>query len=372
MVAMTHTLLEVADCNTTLHYLQAGSAADPLLLASEDDYNALYEQVGAASRKFEELAGKPGTVINQLRGVYSRNKFWRKYLRSSDIDSYPETAWENVLPIAATLTEKVEVVLPDGFGLQVSPAFRVLIYPFGWSTWLSFRIVGDHDLAKLASLTQHLITKQAYRLESSPHDVITLTDLFNRVNKGVREDAFGGKKAKPVNPQELLIVMTVLAKHGGSPSLGALTPDQDVALKTILRPEGPIRPEPVTTFATPLSYGSPSLDFVLHDAQSWFLWAEHLLKPEGRNFNRLRCFHNNMFRSLQQAWVLHNFLMQAIATKDWSPALRDLVERIILLLNSPGGIGGYKNKSLITFLERAEFQASIDAAQKRFAPPGKS
>ncbi|HEX7678195.1 MAG TPA: hypothetical protein VF713_08735, partial [Thermoanaerobaculia bacterium] len=302
-----------------------------------------------------------------LRGICSRNKFWRRYLRASDIDDYAESAWENVLPIAGIPSERVEVVLPQGLGVQVSPELRVLIYPFGWSTWLSFRIVGDHDLTGLATLTAHLLGKQAYTLASSPGQALTITDLFDRINKGVRVEAFGGKKAKPVNPQELLTVMTVLAKSGGGLSLGALEEDQELALKQILRPGGPVATDAITKFSEPLRSGNPLLNFVLHDARSWFIWAEHLLKPEGHNFAHLRCFHNNTFRSLQQVWELHNLLKLALATRTWSPALVEVIEQVLRLLGSPSGVGGYKNHSLLLFLNSAEFQASLAAAEKRLA-----
>lgn len=369
MVTMTHTLFDVADCNTTLHHLQAASTEDPFPLSTAEGYNDLYSTVGWASMEFAPPTGKAAT-LKTLRGICSRNKFWRRYLRASDIDDYADTAWENVLPIAGIPSERVEVVLPQGLNVQVSPELRVLIYPFGWSTWLSFRIVGDHDLADLATLTNHLIAKQAYRLESSPDALLSLTNLLDRINKGVRADAFGGKKARPVNPQELLTVMTVLAKHGGSLSLGALTDDEELALRQILRPEGQVTTDPIMKFSARLRSGNPLLNFVLNDARSWFIWAEHLLKPEGHNFVHLRCFHHNTFRSLHQAWELHNLLMQALATKTWSPALVEIIEQVLLLLGSPGGVGGYKNHSLMTFLNSAPFQASLAAAENRLASPG--
>jgi hypothetical protein len=246
--------------------------------------------------------------------------------------------------------------------LKVSPVPRVLLFPFGWSTWLSFQIVGDHSLQELATLSEHLTDGAAYHLNENVAATLTLTQLFDVVGKGVRNDAYGGKSVA-FNPQDILGVTTVLSKHSGSPSLGALTPEQAAALKRIVRSAGAAQ---APTLAVPLPHGeSKLLDYVLHDGLWWFLWAEHRLLTTGRNAQRLRCYHNNTFRSLAHTWLQQTFLDRTIRTKPWSPTLTDLVESVIRLLTMPN----YKNFSLLAFLERKDFETARTTAQKRLAPP---
>jgi hypothetical protein len=363
MVTLTQTVFDVADCNITLHSLSAGADGAPLPFSSAETYNELYQKIATAKVSYADVVGKPGEILDVLRSAYSSNKFWQRYLGSRDEETYAEEAWQRIVPIVGTLNQKVEVVLPAGMNLQVSPVPRALLFPFGWSTWISFRIVGNHSLEELAALSEHLTDGAAYQLNGNAAATLTLTQLFDVVGKGVRNDAYGGKNAAAFNPQDVLGVTAVLTKHGGSPSLGALTADQAAALKRIVRSAGAAQAQ---TLAVPLPRGeSQLLDFVLHDGLWWFLWAEHRLLPFGRNAHRLRCYHNNTFRSLLHAWLQQTFLDRAIRTKPWTPALTDLVERALLLLATPT----YKNFSLLAFLERKDFETTRATAQKRLAPP---
>jgi hypothetical protein len=364
MVTLTQTVFDVADCNVTLlHYVGAAAPGLPLAFSSADTYNELYQKIAEGKVSCAALLEKPCEILDVLRSAYLPNKFWQRYLGSRDEETYAAEAWQSIVPIAATLNQKIEVVLPAGMNLQVSPVPRVLLFPFGWSTWISFRIVGAHSLEELAALSEHLTDGAAYKMNGNAAAKLTLTEVFDVVGKGVRNDAYGGKNAAVFNPQDILGATTVMSKHGGSPSLGALTADQAVALKRIVRSAGAAQAQ---TLAVPLPHGeSKLLDFVLHDGLWWFLWAEHRLLPFGRNEHRLRCYHNNTFRSLEHSWLLQTFLDRAIRAKPWSPVLADLVERAMLLLTTPT----YKNFSLLEFLERKDFETVRTAAQKRLAPP---
>ena len=182
-----------------------------------------------------------------------------------------------------------------------------------------------------------------------------LQDVFDHVGKGVRED---GYDALVFSSQDVLSVATVLGKHGGSPSLGALSGDESKALKQIIRSGGAA---PVPNLAINLRGGDKLLDFVLHDGFSWFLWAEQRLQPSKRNAQTLRCYHNNTVRSLLQAWLLQEFLAEATRIDPWGAVLTDLVKRAMRLLAIPT----YKNLSTIAFLERKDFQAVRAEVQKR-------
>jgi hypothetical protein len=362
MIILTQTVFDVADCNITLDYLGAGAAGLPLPFSSAETYNKLYQKIAKGKVLYADESGRSGEVLDVLRGAYSPNKFWQRFLGSRDEETYAKAAWQNIVPIVGTLNRKVGIVLPSGMKLQVSPVPRVLLFPFGWSTWISFQIVGEHSLEELAALSEHLTDGAAYQLNGNAAVTLSLTQLFDVIGNAVRNDAYGGKSAA-FNPQDVLGVTTVLSKHGGSPSLGALTADQAAALKRIVRSAGAAQAQ---TLAVPLPKGeSKLLDFVLHNPLWWFLWAEHRLLPFGRNAQRLRCYHNNTFRSLTHAWLQQTFLGRTIRTKPWTPALTDLVESAIPLLEMPN----YKNFSLLEFLGRKDFEITRTTAQKRLAPP---
>jgi len=356
MVTLTQSVFDVADCNITQHYLGAAAADTPLPFTSLEKYNAFYKSIVAKKTKYADVRQQEGVVVDQLRGAYSANKFWQRYLGSRDEETYAESAWENVVPVAATWKQHLEVVLPAGWKVKVAPAPRLLLHPFGWSTWINFLINGEHSLDDLAAITAHLVEGAAYHFAGESGNALTLQQLFDRVGKGVRQDVFGGAA---FTPQDVLTVATVLGKHGGSPSLGALTEEQEKALKRIVRSD---TAAPAKTLAVPLKKGeSELLDFIVHDGMAWFLWAEHRLRPFERNAQRLRCYHNNTVRSLLLAWLLQTFLAQALKIKPWSAALADLAGRATQLLAAPT----YKNLSMLSFLERKEFEAARAGAEKR-------
>jgi hypothetical protein len=365
MLTLTKTLLDIADCNITQHYLGDAAADDPLAFSRAESYNALYARIAVRRTPYEDIRGVAGEALDQLRGTWSTNAFWTRYFGEGDKEFFPPLAWDQVVPIAGTLKERVEIVLPDGFDLQISPVPSVLLYPFGWSTWISFRIAGDHTLGQLAALIEHLTEGAAFRPSGEPAKPLTLMQYLNRVGRGVRNDAFGGKNVAVFNPQNTLAVTTVVGKHRGSLSLGALTQDQEAALKQIVRSAGAT---PAKDLAVALPRGASELvDFVLHDGLSWFLWAEHLLKPSERFASQLGCYHNNTFRSLQHVWLLQTLLERALRIKTWSAALSDLAARVTTLLGDPS----YKNVSMLDFLGREEHVNARAAVEKRLAPPAR-
>jgi hypothetical protein len=360
MLKLTQTVLDVADCNITPHYLTGNAADSPLPFASAQSYDAFYQSIAAARKtKYADVRKQEGAAIDQLRGAFSPNRFWERYLGSKDEETYARDAWENIVPLAATWKQTLSIVLPLPVNVTVRPQPLVLLYPFGWSTWISFKIDGEHSLADLATLTTHLVEGNAYRLGTEAN-ALTLQYVLDRVGKGIRDDVYGGSF---FNPQELLTVTTVLGKHTGSLSLGAMTdPAESQALKRILRSDDTTPPQKL---GIALKKGeSPQRDFVLHDGYSWFLWADYRLKPVERNAQKLRCYHNNTVRSLINVWLLQTFLTQAMKIKPWSAALNDLVDRVLQWLAAPP----YKNFSMISFLERKDFQAARTAAQKRVSP----
>jgi hypothetical protein len=371
MITLTQTIVDVADCNLTLRYFAAAPAASAMPFTAAEPYGTLYESIAQTPRTYADVSGQPGQILAQLRPFYAGNKFWSRYLVSSDLTSYPALAWNSFVPISSTLNQRITVELPKELaGLTVKPEQRVLLYPFGWATWLSFLISGSYSLDDLARLVPYLMSDPAFRLESDPAAPLTLTQLLAGIRKGVQQDAFQGVKPDVMTPPDLLTVTTVLAKHGGGISLGALTSDEEQGLQHLVRPGQPLLQTSVTTMAEPLPLGGdPLLDYVLHDGMSWFIWAEHLLRPEGRLAKRLRCYHNNTFRSLLQARMLQILFKKAVTVKPWSADLSSLVDAAVTLLDSSEGLNDYKNRSLLTFLADDEFQKPVTNVRKRLEPP---
>jgi hypothetical protein len=149
------------------------------------------------------------------------------------------------VPIEVTLKLRIEVVLDTRFNFAVKPIPRVLLYPFGWSTWISLLLVGEHTLAELAEFLPYIFSEKVFKTSNDSvtpatgHPVLSLRHLFDRVANGMRTDAFGGKETKDFDSQDTVVVTTVLAKHGGSLSLGALSTAEKIYLQRIVKPEGP-------------------------------------------------------------------------------------------------------------------------------------
>jgi len=368
MITLTQTIVDIADCNVTLRYFTA-PAPGTMPFSGAGPYETLYAQIAQQVPHYEQVCGAKGNVLEQLRPVYAPNKFWNRYFLSGDVIDYPARVWSRLVPISATLRERLEVILPPALAaMTISPVPRVLLHPFGWSTWLSMRITGSYTLEDLAGLVSYLFTGPAYRYDSNPAAAMTLTQLLGGIRKGVEGDAFGGK-AETATPPDLLTVTTVLAKHGGGVSLGALSNEQEQSLQKLVRPGKPAKNKSVKTMAEALPLGGdPLLDYVLHDGMSWFIWAEHLLKPESRLFRHLRCYHNNTFRSLLQAWLVETLFKQASKMKPWTPELTALLDSAVTLLDSSEGLNDYKNRSLLTFLVSPGFTKAAQTVRQRLTP----
>ncbi|HEY0139605.1 MAG TPA: hypothetical protein VGF48_01850 [Thermoanaerobaculia bacterium] len=373
-ITLTQSIVDIADCNVTLRYFSGsgsgtGTGTGTMPLSGAESYGRLYEQIARMPQQYQEVFATKGTILNRLRAFYAPNKFWTRYL-SSDLGAYADLAWGSFVPISATIVERVEVVLPPHLAvITVSPEPRVLLYPFGWSTWLSLRITGSYSLGELAGVVSHLLTEPAYRYVSQPQEVMNLTHLMSTIGKGVKADAFG-ENARVTAAPDLLTVTTVLAKKGGGVSLGALDEEQEQALLQLIRPgKAPIQNNVKSmSEALPLG-GDPLLDYVLHDDLTWFLWVEHLLKPQGRLMRNLRCYHNNTFRSLLQAWFFQTLFKVAGRTKPWTPELTALVDSVVTMIGPSEGLNEYKNRSLLSFLAHDDFQKPLAIVKKRLAPP---
>lgn len=305
MAIFTKTRVDVADRHTSLYFLNQDSASiDPLGMGSASKYAALYKNVIKDVRPdYNSLAGKAGTVLSKLETEVSASplKYWKYYLGGGPD---PHDAWREAVPFLASVNHRLELSPPSPFSATaiIKPIPKVILYPFGWSTWISVLITGEHTMQDLVALANHLSQQKAIKLLTSGES-LTLGMYFDFVAKGVRSDVFGGS-AKDKTEVSTVLVTTVLEKSGGSFSLGALG-EAKKQLRSLVRPHGPISKEKFEELVVHLvPEGDPDRDvnYVVADQLGRFIWMEDLLQPESVNQMRLECYHHNTFRSLIQAW----------------------------------------------------------------------
>jgi hypothetical protein len=358
MATLTQTRIDIADRHTTLCAFSDGNnkkAAPQLPLGTAKGYTDLYSQAVDTKVPYASLqGGKPGQILKKVFRVYGPEKYWKRYLDGTE--PTPSAAWSAGLPLLGGLNKRIELILPAGFNAKVSPVPQVLLYPFGWSTWISLRIVGEHTLDDLGRLVDHLFRQKSFQIAGAAQPV-ALQTVLDTVSKGVRTDAFCGSATADSEGKSKAIVITVMEKHGGSLALGALSDDQEKNLRRIIRPEGKGSSQPFADLAFQLP-GSEELDYLIIDDLGRFIWLEELLTPGpgDRNYKFLECYHHNSFRSLVQAWHFLGLLTQSAALGTKQPApLKGLVKAARASLEEPQ----FKNASLVGFLKLNEVQKAL-------------
>jgi hypothetical protein len=358
---LTETRIEIADRHTTLYHLRRRRPLDkPLPLGDASGYKKLYARVVEMQRaEYGALAGRTGTVLDKIFPVYSGAKYWRRYLGCQPDES---VVWEGALPLCATIKQRVEITVPYGFDAKLSPLLQVLLYPFGWSTWISIRITGEHSIEDLVSITVHLLNEESFQL-SGAKGPLRLSALFGLVSEGIRADAFGGRKTHDYEASEFAIVDTVLAKHGGGPALGALGEEEQGQLMYLVRPTGGRSRRSFDQLVfrfQPKEELDYDLNYMIADKLGRFIWMEKLLKPEGRNHQWLSCYHNNSFMALVQAWHFEGLLSSSMKEQYKSPRLQELMTNALDRLKQPP----FENASQMAFLQLESVQRLIEPSQK--------
>lgn len=357
MITLTETRIDLADRHTTLYYLgDQSERVGPLRIGKRDRYQELYKEVAEGARvDYSTVApGREATILHKLSPVYSGAKYWTKYLRRApDV----ELVWEEALPLIATLKQKISVLSPESLQDKVSPVPRVLLYPFGWSTWISLRIKGEHTINDLESLITQLFTKKALKRFEDP-SALSMRTFLKRVSDGVRTDAFGGKKTGDLEAAEIALVITVLEKHGGSLALGSLGTNEQNQLAHLVRPDGPssLKSFDELIFHPTRKNDNYDLNYVVIDKLGRFMWIEKLLNPEERNYQLLNCYHHNSFMSLVQAWHWEGLLTQGAELKNQPIDLKELSQTAVKRLKNPG----YKSASVRAFLQSDPVQSLVN------------
>jgi hypothetical protein len=372
MTTLTETAIELADCHTTLYYLGAKAPQPATLpLGTEEDYNAFYKKVATPARvTYEDISGQAGTILGKLSVVYKKNTYWNSFFGTGQLEAYPGLAWKFILPVSCSLKARITFIPDARFKFKVRLIPRALVYPCGWSTWVSLLLNGPHTLEDLAAFNQQLFDGKPFRLDRDPAlaplppSSYSLSQLFEHVADGVRKDVFGAIKAKDFAPRDAVVVTTVRAKHGGILSIDGLNKDQEGQLLRIVKPDGPPLQGAAKDYAYRFERNS-SLKYMVIDNYGRFTWMDDLLQPVDRNYQHLCCYHNNTFFSLVQARHLYQLLTQAARLKTLSNPLAELTDMADENLSSPSYY--YENASLRAFL-RATAVADARKKMEKFDP----
>jgi hypothetical protein len=343
-ITLTETRIEITDRHTTLCFLQDPSAAGPL---GALDYTVLYAQVfSSIDATFDLISPKTlSPLLNRLFSICEKTnrRFWREYL--DGVEFYPGLTLREGIPLRATIRPRLSLQLPDNFPAKVAPVIYVLLYPFGWSTWISLRVTKDHTVDDLASLLPILFQSKAWSLndETSP---MTLDDLFDDMSGELRDQVFAGNETRDRSARDRISMITVLSKNGSSYSYKSLNGAQQDQLKSLVTPKGPLSKRPLAERIYSASERRPEVNYLVSNNLARFLWMEDMLAPVGRQRQNLHCYHNNNFISLAQAWHLEGLLSATVSVKNPPAVLTDIIDSAIERLTYPKR----KNASLREFL----------------------
>lgn len=359
MITLTESRIELADRHSSLFYyrLPAAGTTGPLPMWPDEKYDDLYSRIDTPQRvEYHDITGSEGTIIECMKPAYRNNKYWRKFLQS-DRTAFHQLAAERFLPIEARLKDRIEYVNDPAVTFKVALIPRVLLYPFGWSTWISLLVTGDHTITDLAEFIRAVFKQKIFKLGGDPAPV-SLRAALDFVAKGVRADAFGKEQTRDMDSQEVMSIITVLGKHGGSPSPKGLSDPEKERMLLLVQPDNPA-PRGALEQRVYQLREHQDLNYIIHHDLGRFIWLEDLLPPEDRNHDHLECYHFNTFRSLLHAWHLHGLLDLLTTMKQPSSEIYDAVERACRDLKSPS----FRDASLREYLKRPEVQAIIATAE---------
>jgi hypothetical protein len=354
---LTETVIDIADQHTTLFYLKKKSKDSPLPFTRANGYNSLHKSIAGKGRDFSDVHPQDqAQTLKRLSPAYANYKYWSRILLSDQVESYAQRAWADLLPITASLIPRIDILKAPKVNCRVTPVPRVTLYPFGWSTWISVRILGAHTIDELAEFVESTFNSPVFQFAASKSPV-TLEQAMRQISDGVRADAFGGDVNDKM-PSELTLVTTVLAKHNGSPSVAAAGA-YEPALRRMINPKNPLSTKKFADLAYRFDPNDP-FEFMLNDDHLRFIWLEHLLNPDERNHKLLRCYHQNSFRLLVHARHLLGLMNEAVTQKVRTVPLLELVDGAVRFLDEPV----FRNASFVAFLDDPKVDKSLQRASK--------
>ena len=349
MPTMKEVMVEVGDCHTSFYHVGSTSPQNPPLpLGSAAAYSALYAKVAAPTAvTYQSITGNPGVMLNKLAPAFRENKYWEFFFSVDDVSQYPARAWKFLVPIRCSLLPRVDFAGKLNF--SVSPQPDVILYPFGWTNCLSLRLRGDFQLQELADFNASLFSKKLFTIPDAAGNPVAASvwDVFRRMSEGVRTDAFGGPLASDYAPKQPIIVTTVMESYGGNLTLDGLSASEEQALLRIVKPEPPPPAGNLSDYVHRLQPLDKEKYVVMVD-YGRFTWMEDRLVPGDRNYQHLRCNHNNTFNSLVHARHLYQLLSEAFDQDPLSASLTELATQANRTLGLPARY--YKSASLRGFL----------------------
>jgi hypothetical protein len=353
-IKLTETQVELADCHTTLYYLGAKAPAPASLpLSTKQDYTDLYQKIaGPQPTPYADVSGRPGVMLAKLTSMFHKNDYWKSFFANEKVLTYPGLAWDFLAPILCSLKIRINFIPDPRFKFRVSPLPKVILYPFGWSTSLSLRLLGEHTLRDLAEFNQYLFSGKAFRLDPvlppPAQSDFSAPQFFDYVADGVRTDVFDPLNTKDFSPNEAVVVTTVLAKHGAKAKIEALGTDEREILLRIVKPDGPLPQDSFSSHVYDLPYEKTPPKYMVFDNYGRFIWMEERLEATDRNYQHLLCYKNNTFNSLVHARHLYQLLSEAAQLPKLSKPLSRLTAAAVRGLTSPSE--HYENASLRAFL----------------------
>ena len=356
MAILTESIVDLLDRHTAVeHFTRPSKGAAPTALATRNAVSKLHDGFRAAKALPLTATSTPG--IRRLKAAYEGDKYWNRVLASRNVDRYPDLAWEELLAVVAEPAFRVSLPAAAEQAWRASPVPQALVYPFGWSGWLSIRVTGTHSLQDLSALVTSLFDARPLHVDGSQR-TLGIRELFDEMSTAVRKDVFSNPNLLDRDSSDVMVVTTVLAKHGGSASIRALsTADRDSILK-LVRPTGPALTS--TTGHVFQTNTQNPLDYIVFDKNGWFIWNEKLLVPENRNRQHLRCYHNNTVRSLAHARHLEGLLRIGVALKKRSASLSEILNTAVQQL----GTSKYRNASLLEYVGSESVQKLLTDARQ--------
>lgn len=373
MLTLTHSRLDFSSSSTVVEHLKRG-AGGALPLDGEERYRDLWLKVGT-SKPFSEITGREGRVLGRLNAASHVGQYWSRLFETNVFPDRAKQCWLLAVGIEGELKSFFELD-PEALAAydlnlkaQVSIKPRLLLFPFGWSLWLSVRVVGQHSLSELASLLHALLKRHVFRVLNGPENLLDMSGLSDLIGPGLWEDAFLGADTNERRDQESLSIATVLEKFGGAPPKNSASTQFTKPLSSIIDLSGSELP---SQYADSLPKGSnPSLDYLLGKDLHYFIWAEHLLTPfenPGIAFSRLRNYHNNTFRALNHARHLQRFLARLPEIERMPPELLRLAENACDLLDPAQEVAGrYRCRASVSFRERVDVRQAVTEARALIA-----
>jgi hypothetical protein len=354
------TALEIADCHTVIGHIDSSSLRTRLPLNDAAAYHAFLQSTADAHvLKYAAVAGKEGAILKNFRPAWAEDTFWRR-LVSGGVDNCLKNAWNYGIPVEARLLPRLDILRTESMaGLTFNLQPRVLLFPFGWTTWLSTIIEGEHDLMLLAKIVRHLFGRRPAWAMSGSSEPFRLQGVLDYVSRAIKGDAFWGDATDESATPDTLVLATVLAKKSGFLSSQGLHSQERQALREIVKPAGPPLQDAYKTQLRPLKGRDPNLNFIFVGPFGRFIYAKDLLDHEPGD---LVCYHQNSLLSFILAWHQAS-LLRAVHRRSDPPgdALASLAKSIRQRLGSRD----YRSQSLNTFLED-EF---VTATLKELAGP---